>query len=88
MPLIIVRMDVDVEIDNANNNEVLNPLDYDYLHQIQDEICLEGLDGITLQGLWIRLSERPRYSHGLSQQAKQFVWECILGLEEISFYKL
>ena len=28
--------------------------DHDYLHQIQDEICLEGLDGITLQALWLR----------------------------------
>ena len=73
---------------NNEDNAVLNICDYDYLHQIQDEICLEGLDGITLQGLWIRLSERPRYSHGLTQQAKDFVWECILGLEEISFYKL
>ncbi len=29
-----------------------------YRSQILDEICLEGLDGITLQALWLRLQER------------------------------
>ena len=49
--------------------EVVHLNDYDYLHQIQDEICLEGLDGITLQSLWLRLANRPRYTVG---KAKQF----------------
>ena len=45
--------------------EVVHLNDYDYLHQI----CLEGLDGITLQSLWLRLANRPRYTLG---KAKQF----------------
>ena len=30
----------------------------DYLHQIQDEICLEGLDGITLQVIIVILTKK------------------------------
>ena len=71
---------------------------------MQDEICLEGLDGITLQALWLRLAnrlvivanifyfskyfDRPQYSLGLSPEAKLFVWDCILQMDEVTFYKL
>ena len=71
---------------------------------MQDEICLEGLDGITLQALWLRLANRlviganifyfskyfcrPQYSLGLSPEAKLFVWDCILQMDEVAFYKL
>ena len=70
---------------------------------MQDEICLEGLDGITLQALWLRLANRlvllqifsilanifrPQYSLGLSPEAKLFVWDCILQMDEVTFYKL
>ena len=53
-----------MEEGSKDNTEVFPLNDYDYLHQIQDEICLEGLDGITLQSLWLRLSNRPRYTLG------------------------
>ena len=36
------------------------------------------------QALWLRLSERPGYTLGLSDSAKHFVWECIIGLEEVT----
>ena len=62
--------------------------DSDYLHQIQDEICLEGLDGITLQALWLRLANRPGYSLGVSQEAKLFIWSCVLALQEVSLHQL
>ena len=62
--------------------------DHDYMHQIQDEICLEGLDGITLQALWLRLANRPGYSLGLTQEAKLFVWSCVLALQEVSLHQL
>ena len=62
--------------------------DHDYLHQIQDEICLEGLDGITLQALWLRLGQRPGYSLGLTEEAKLFVWSCVLALQEVGLYQL
>ena len=71
---------------------------------MQDEICLEGLDGITLQALWLRLANRlvivanifyfskyfyrPQYSLGLSPEAKLFVWDCILQMDEVTFYQL
>ena len=62
--------------------------DHDYLYQIQDEICLEGLDGITLQALWLRLANRAGYSLGLTEEAKLFVWSCVLALQEVSLHQL
>ena len=38
--------------------KMLGLRDLNYRHQILDEICLEGLDGITLQALWLRLKAR------------------------------
>ena len=67
---------------------VISCQEQDYLHQIQDEICLEGLDGITLQALWLRLAQRPGYSLGLTQEAKLFVWSCVLALQEVGLYQL
>ena len=31
---------------------------------------------------------RPQYSLGLSPEAKLFVWDCILQMDEVAFYKL
>ena len=62
--------------------------DFSFLHQILDEICLEGLDGITLQALWVRLENRPEYSLGLSERAKHFIWDCVLSLEDVTLYEL
>ena len=31
---------------------------------------------------------RPQYSLGLSPEAKLFVWDCILQMDEVTFYKL
>ena len=63
-------------------------LELDYQHQILDEICLEGLDGLTLQALWLRLGSRPGYTLGLSENAKLFAWEIIEQLDQVSFYRL
>jgi len=64
------------------------PLELNYQHQILDEICLEGLDGLTLQAVWLRLRARPGYTLGLSDNAKQFVWEIIERLDQVCFYRL
>ena len=64
------------------------PLELDYQHQILDEICLEGLDGLTLPALWLRLGNRPGYTLGLSEAAKQFVWEVIELLDQVTYYRL
>lgn len=63
-------------------------MEYDYQHQVLDEICLEGLDGITLQGLWTRLESRPGYSLGVTDNAKLFVWQILEMLEQVTFYIL
>ena len=76
------------DCDESYRERVKCRVDPDYLHQIQDEICLEGLDGLTLQALWLRLANRPGYSLGLSDEAKQFVWECVLRLQEVTLYQL
>ena len=59
-----IKCIMEMEDGSKDDTEVFPLNDYDYLHQIQDEICLEGLDGITLQSLWLRLSNRPRYTLG------------------------
>ena len=56
----------DVNIGNPVNEEsklrkVQGYRHLNYRSQILDEICLEGLDGITLQALWLRL--QARYVH-------------------------
>ena len=53
----------DVNIENPVNEEskprkVQGYRQLNYRSQILDEICLEGLDGITLQALWLRLQAR------------------------------
>ena len=53
----------DVNIENPGNEEskprkVQGYRQLNYRSQILDEICLEGLDGITLQALWLRLQAR------------------------------
>ena len=36
----------------------------------------------------MRLENRPAYSLGLSERAKQFIWACVLSLEDVSLYEL
>uniref|UniRef100_A0A6A7FY16 General transcription factor 3C polypeptide 1-like n=1 Tax=Hirondellea gigas TaxID=1518452 RepID=A0A6A7FY16_9CRUS len=58
--------------------------------QIEDEIALEGLDGITLQGLWLRLeicSKQPS-KEPLSVSAKYSVWSIISQDAELRFFLL
>jgi hypothetical protein len=51
--------------------------------QVLDEICLEGLDGITLQALWVRLAARPGYGLGLDRPAREFLWEIVHSLDQV-----
>lgn len=53
-----------------------------------DEISLEGLDGITLEDLWLRLNERPGFDLILDDSAKEFLWTLIKELEDVEFYEL
>ncbi|KAB7499102.1 General transcription factor 3C polypeptide 1 [Armadillidium nasatum] len=62
----------------------------DYLTHVEDEIALEGLDGITIQGLWLRLSLRHNFTSylQLDDNSKKFLWDLIIADEEIEFFAL
>jgi len=59
-----------------------------YRSQILDEICLEGLDGITLQALWLRLQERYDFTLGVEENCQKFIWKLIVALKDVKLYKL
>lgn len=55
-----------------------------------DEVALEGLDGITLSSLWIRLESRqPPFPLTLDAMTREYVWRFLVSSEdEVSFYLL
>ncbi|KRX19313.1 General transcription factor 3C polypeptide 1 [Trichinella nelsoni] len=53
-----------------------------------DEIALEGLDGITLNSLWVRLQTRPGLYLRVDDVVKQHLWNLIFHNKELSFYTL
>lgn len=55
-----------------------------------DEVALEGLDGITVSSLWIRLESRqPPFPLTLDAMTREFVWRFLVSCEdEVSFYLL
>lgn len=55
---------------------------------LKDEIALEGLDGITLEGLWKRLEKRPKFEMTLDEKSKEFFWKMIKRLKGIDMYEL
>uniref|UniRef100_A0A3B4AM90 Uncharacterized protein n=1 Tax=Periophthalmus magnuspinnatus TaxID=409849 RepID=A0A3B4AM90_9GOBI len=53
-----------------------------------DEVALEGLDGITLPSLWLRLEDRkPKFPQKIDDFTKAFLWRCLVHNPEISFYE-
>ncbi|KAA0189852.1 hypothetical protein HAZT_HAZT006034 [Hyalella azteca] len=60
------------------------------LKEIEEEIALEGLDGITLQGLWVRLENRVNFCKKphLDYNTKLCIWSMICDDNELSFYRL
>ena len=55
---------------------------------LKDEIALEGLDGITLEGLWKRLEKRPKFDMALDEKSKKFLWNTIKKLKGIDMFEL
>lgn len=54
-----------------------------------DEVALEGLDGITISSLWIRLMNRiPKFPLSLDPATKEFIWRALVCDEDIEFYEL
>ena len=60
----------------------------DYHQAILDEVALEGLDGITLQALWIRLEARADFSFSLETPAqKDWVLSILIEQSKQSYDK-
>ncbi|CAH1784139.1 unnamed protein product, partial [Owenia fusiformis] len=54
-----------------------------------DEIALEGLDGITISALWIRLADCiPAFPMKLDDATKAYLWREIALLDDLQFYEL
>uniref|UniRef100_A0A8C1XUU2 General transcription factor IIIC subunit 1 n=1 Tax=Cyprinus carpio TaxID=7962 RepID=A0A8C1XUU2_CYPCA len=61
----------------------------DPLDAVLDEVALEGLDGISIQTLWLRLrSRQPELGLNLDPLSQQFIWSCLIRAAEIRFYLL
>ncbi|ROJ26351.1 General transcription factor 3C polypeptide 1 [Anabarilius grahami] len=61
----------------------------DPLDAVLDEVALEGLEGISIQTLWLRLrSRQPEFGLNLDPLSQQFIWSCLIRTEEIRFYLL
>ncbi|XP_047435192.1 general transcription factor 3C polypeptide 1-like [Mugil cephalus] len=61
----------------------------DALSLVADEVALEGLDGITIPSLWIRLESRlPPFPLKLDDCTKGFLWKSLASNSDLSFYQL
>ncbi|KAJ8917397.1 hypothetical protein NQ315_002421 [Exocentrus adspersus] len=60
----------------------------DFGFQILDEICLEGLDGITIEAFWKRLSTALRNLTFIRDDIKESIWRFIRNKSSLQFFKL
>ncbi|XP_044159937.1 general transcription factor 3C polypeptide 1 [Bufo gargarizans] len=61
----------------------------DVLEAVLDEVALEGLDGITIPALWLRLQARvPSFPLVLDAATKQLIWQSLVCHPELQFYQL
>ncbi|XP_061882578.1 general transcription factor 3C polypeptide 1-like isoform X1 [Entelurus aequoreus] len=61
----------------------------DPLSMAEDEVALEGLDGITIPTLWIRLQDRtPKFPLKLDDSTKEFIWKSLVDNGDLTFYLL
>lgn len=60
----------------------------DPLSIVEDEVALEGLDGITIPSLWIRLESRqPSFPLKLDEPTKEFLWKALISNTNLKFYE-
>ncbi|KAK3581289.1 hypothetical protein CHS0354_033022 [Potamilus streckersoni] len=53
------------------------------------EVALEGLDGITINCLWIRLKELgEQFPITIDERSKSYLWNFILHCEDLQFFEL
>lgn len=55
---------------------------------ILEEIGFEGLEGITVEGLWKRIGVRLRVTLPLNQRIKTEIWNFIKKVKCLQFYSL
>ncbi|KOX75217.1 General transcription factor 3C polypeptide 1 [Melipona quadrifasciata] len=55
---------------------------------IIDEVALEGLDGITIEALWLRLAHRLHNPLPFSKSFMVQLWSMCVQIREFAFYKL
>lgn len=56
---------------------------------VADEVALEGLDGITIPSLWIRLEDRkPKFPLKLDDCTKELIWKSLISNTDLKFYQL
>lgn len=61
----------------------------DILEILLEEVSLEGLDGITMQALWLRLETREKAKQKLLDQYwKRFCFDLLKIHPDISIYEL
>ncbi|XP_014767991.1 general transcription factor 3C polypeptide 1 [Octopus bimaculoides] len=60
----------------------------DFVGDLLDEVALEGLDGTTLNTLWIRLKDRPNFAFKIDDQSKEFIWNSLVIQDQLQFYEL
>ncbi|KZC03777.1 General transcription factor 3C polypeptide 1 [Dufourea novaeangliae] len=53
-----------------------------------DEVALEGLDGITLQALWLRLAQRLQNPLPFPKPLVVQIWSICIQVREFGFYEL
>lgn len=53
-----------------------------------EEIGFEGLEGITIEGLWKRLSVRIKLKLPLNSKLRNQIWAFILNAKCLQFYTL
>ncbi|OWF43564.1 general transcription factor 3C polypeptide 1-like [Mizuhopecten yessoensis] len=63
-------------------------MDTDFLGAIRDEVALEGLDGISIESLWVRLSARQNFSIKLTDKSKAYLWRCLVTLQGLEYYEI
>lgn len=67
-------------------------MELDSVGIVLDEISLEGLEGITLESLWIRLSDVQFHLNPLEKHVQQFIWSNIIfdkaASQDLQFYKI
>lgn len=55
---------------------------------VLEEIALEGLDGITIEGLWKRIGIRLKLSLPLKDKLTDAIWNYMKSVECLSYYLL